>query len=81
MELQSIFLSFSTSYPLFLKMVLSDLTFHIYHISTVYLKLYQIRLSFITLHSRCFHHLYWYAKTEDLYRKIMFMVLSGLYLN
>lgn len=48
MELQSIFLSFSTSYPLFLKMVLSDLTFHIYHISTVYLKLYQIRLSFIT---------------------------------
>lgn len=49
MELQSIFLSFSTSYPLFLKMVLSDLTFHIYHISTVYLKLYQIRLSFITV--------------------------------
>lgn len=48
MELQSIFLSFSASCP-FWKMVPRDLNIHIYHISTVYVKLYQIRISFITL--------------------------------
>lgn len=76
MELQSIFLSFSASCP-FWKMVPRDLNIHIYHISTVYVKLYQIRISFITFIPDVFIT----CGMPKWRRKFMFSVLNGLALN
>lgn len=78
MELQSVYLSFSTSCPLFWKMVPRDLTVHIYHISAVYVKLYQIRISFVTFNPDVFITC---GIGMPKWRKFMFSVLNGLSLN
>lgn len=61
----------------FEKMVPRDLTIYIYHISTVYVKLYQIRISFVTLNPDVFLT----CGMPKWRRKFMFGVLSGLTLN